>query len=134
MPSATASRLSRHVHGTQHHRHCTQSLLRSMPVPCGPFGQAPWRPLVPHAREPSSVDSSRGACVAETPVRTFINAAPATSPDTAHEIVAQGNRPSGVPLHQQSPWVPVHLDRLESALARHPHRAFVTCMACSTVL
>eukprot|EP00117_Sycon_ciliatum_P030475 scpid16664/ scgid24012/ len=94
-----------------------------MPVP-GPFGPAPRQP----ARPPSSVASTTGACVAETPVRTFINAAPATSPDTAHEIVAQGKRPAGVPLHQQSPWTPVHLDRLESALAKHPERAFVNSL------
>ena len=91
-----------------------------MPVPYGPFRQAPRQPPAPHARQPSSVDSSTRACVAETPLLTFTNAAPATSPDTAHKIVAQGNQPAGVPLHQQSPWTPVHLDRLESALARHP--------------
>ena len=93
-----------------------------------PFRPSSVAALVPHARQPSSVDSSTGAHVTEAPVVIFTNTAPATSPDIAHEIVAQGNQPAGIPSHQQSPWAPVHSDRLESALARHPDRAFVNSL------
>ena len=105
-----------------------------MPAPCGPFDPAlrlppapPHSPQAPPQCPRTFADYSTGASVVASRARTPIAAAPATATAMAPGLAGRA-KPATAPLNQQYPWTPINLERLESALAKHPGRLFVSSL------